>query len=188
MIAIFFIYFYVRLWFHRYESFLSHAKKDYTWPFKCNKVRVDHNNLPKKWLDKQKDIFDPRGRPTVTAGSDHCFCTCRPFVRQSVLTFQNKTNLKRKKCSFLARLWVWPSGSLMTPVLSFIVLHRNEKSRLDCLDEPERPAKEPPAIKFFPLLLRLHNTHMNRELSWSPAQKMVWFFSLAGLWNIRGLY
>ena len=29
--------------------------------------------------------FDPRGRPTVTADSDHCFRTCRPFGRTSVL-------------------------------------------------------------------------------------------------------
>ena len=28
--------------------------------------------------------FDPRGRSTVTAGSDHYFCTYRPFVRPSV--------------------------------------------------------------------------------------------------------
>ena len=31
-----------------------------------------------------KVLIDPRGRPTVTGGSDHCFCTCRPFVRPSV--------------------------------------------------------------------------------------------------------
>ena len=29
--------------------------------------------------------IDPPGRPTVTAGRDHCFCTCR----LSVATFQN---------------------------------------------------------------------------------------------------
>ena len=29
--------------------------------------------------------IDPRGRPTVTAGSDNCFCTCRPFVGPSPL-------------------------------------------------------------------------------------------------------
>ena len=29
-------------------------------------------------------IIDPRGRPTVTDGRDHCFCTCRLFVRPSV--------------------------------------------------------------------------------------------------------
>ena len=33
--------------------------------------------------------IDPLGRPTVTAGSDHCFCTCHPFVRPSFPTFQN---------------------------------------------------------------------------------------------------
>ena len=36
-------------------------------------------------------------------------------VRTYVPTFQ--TLAKQNKCSLLARLWVWPSGSLMTPVL-----------------------------------------------------------------------
>ena len=67
--------------------------------------------------DDLSGSFYPRGRPTVTASSDHCFCTCHPFVRRSVPTFQNKSNFKRKQCSLLARLWVWLSGSLMTPVL-----------------------------------------------------------------------
>ena len=34
-------------------------------------------------------LFDPRGRPTVSAGNDHCFCTCRPFARSSPL-FKSK--------------------------------------------------------------------------------------------------
>ena len=29
-------------------------------------------------------FFDPLGRPTVTAGSDNCFCTCRPYVRPHI--------------------------------------------------------------------------------------------------------
>ena len=48
--------------------------------------------------------FDPLGQPTVTAGRDHCF---RTLFKSS----------KTKQSSLLARLWVWPSGSLMTPVL-----------------------------------------------------------------------
>ena len=40
-------------------------------------------------------LFDPRGQPTVTAGSDHCFHTCCPSVRphfsQSSKTKQQKT-------------------------------------------------------------------------------------------------
>ena len=42
----------------------------------------------------------------------------RQYVRMSMPTFQNKTNFQGKQCSLLARLWAWPSGSLMTPVLS----------------------------------------------------------------------
>ena len=59
-------------------------------------------------------LVDPRGRPTVMADSDHCFCTSSFRTFPSVPTFQNKTNIKRKHCSLLTRLWVWPSGSLMT--------------------------------------------------------------------------
>ena len=41
-------------------------------------------------LVKHVVIFDPRGRPTVKAGSDHCFCTSRPhFSKQN--KFQAKT-------------------------------------------------------------------------------------------------
>ena len=46
---------------------------------------------------EQTTLVDPRGRPTVPAGSDHCFCTCCPYIRTSVPTFQNKTNFKRKQ-------------------------------------------------------------------------------------------
>ena len=42
-------------------------------------------------------------------------------VSTSVPSFQNKTNFKRKQCSLLARLWVWPSRSLMTPVLLHLI-------------------------------------------------------------------
>ena len=70
-------------------------------------------------------LVDPRSRPTVTASRDNCFCTCRSFVRMyvrtSVPTFQNKTNLKRKQSSLLARLWVRPSGSLMIPFLCCLI-------------------------------------------------------------------
>ena len=64
-----------------------------------------------------KFLIDPLGRPTDTTGSDHCFCTCSPFVP----TFQNKINFKRKRCLLLARLCVWPRRSLMTQVLSHII-------------------------------------------------------------------
>ena len=43
-------------------------------------------------------VIDPRGRPTDTACSDHCFCTCRSFVSPSVthphFSKQNKFQAK----------------------------------------------------------------------------------------------
>ena len=65
-------------------------------------------------------FIDPLCRPTVMPGSDHCFRMCRQFLRPSVPTFQKKTNFKWELWSLLAGLWVWPSGSLMTPVLFYI--------------------------------------------------------------------
>ena len=41
-------------------------------------------------------VIDPLGRPTVTAGRDHCFCTCRPYVP----TFQNLAKQNETKTTF----------------------------------------------------------------------------------------
>ena len=38
--------------------------------------------------------IDPLGQPTVTAGSDHCFCTCCPSVRPH---FSNLAKQKLQK-------------------------------------------------------------------------------------------
>ena len=67
--------------------------------------------MAKHWSTR---LIDSHGR------RDNCFRTCRPFVRPSQLLkiYQNKT--KWEQCSLLARLWVWPSGSLMTLVLFFL--------------------------------------------------------------------
>ena len=77
---------------------------------------------------------DPQSRPVVIIVFAHVVLSS---VRPSVPTFQNKTNFKRKQCSLLARLWVWPSGSLMTPVLSYLIFQKaikasktNQKSTL----------------------------------------------------------
>ena len=79
--------------------------------------------LPDPQSHQQRSLFslkiDPLGQPKVTAGKDHCFRTYCPYVRTYVRPhFSNleKQN-NRKQCSLLAWLWVWPSGSLMTPVL-----------------------------------------------------------------------
>ena len=44
--------------------------------------------------------IDPLGRSTVTAGKDHCFCTCRTSVRTSVPTFQNLAKQNKAKTMF----------------------------------------------------------------------------------------
>ena len=59
------------------------------------------------------EVIDPLGRPTVPAGSDHCFPTFRTYVRPH---FSENKNIF-KQCPLLARLLIWPSGSLMTTVL-----------------------------------------------------------------------
>ena len=47
-----------------------------------------------------RGFFDPRGQPTVMAGSDHCFCTCRPFVRRYVCPHFSKQNKFQVKTMF----------------------------------------------------------------------------------------
>ena len=42
------------------------------------------------------EVLDPFVRRTVTVGSDHCFCTCRP----SVPTFQNLAKQNKAKIMF----------------------------------------------------------------------------------------
>ena len=44
------------------------------------------NSITRTHGSRYEYYIDPRGRPTVTAGSDRCFCTCRPYFQ----TFQNK--------------------------------------------------------------------------------------------------
>ena len=66
-------------------------------------------------------LIDLLGQPKVTAGSDHCFRTCCPSVLPHFSNLAKQNN--RKQWSLLARLWVWPSESLMTPVLcDFIII------------------------------------------------------------------
>ena len=60
-----------------------------------------------EFVHQAMSIFDPLGQPEVAAGRDHCFPSVRPHF--SNLAKQNN----RKQCSLLARLWFWPSGSLL---------------------------------------------------------------------------
>ena len=55
-------------------------------------------------------IIDPLGRATATAGNDRYFHTC-----PSVKSHKTKQVSSENSKSLLARLWVWPRGSLMTP-------------------------------------------------------------------------
>ena len=56
------------------------------------------------FLFSQVKLFDPLGRPTVTAGRDHCFFTCRP----SVPTFQNLAKQSKAKTMFATGNTVGP--------------------------------------------------------------------------------
>ena len=82
--------------------------------------------------------FDPLGQPQVTAGRDHCFRTCCPSVRPHFSNLEKQKN--RKQCSLLAWLWVWPSGSLMTPVLFIIITMKSyfKKFYYECWQEENK--------------------------------------------------
>ena len=49
----------------------------------------------------------------------------RPSVRPHISNLEKQNH--RKQCSLLAWPWVWPSGSLMTPVLCFLYFPIYEK-------------------------------------------------------------
>ena len=49
----------------------------------------------------------------------------RPSVRPHFSNLAKQNN--RKQCSLLARQWVWPSGSLMTPVLFLLCRKTDQK-------------------------------------------------------------
>ena len=49
-----------------------------------------HSALKKAY----RGTIDPLGQPKVSAGSDNCFCSCRPSVRPSPLFKQNKFQAK----------------------------------------------------------------------------------------------
>ena len=74
------------------------------------------------------------GQPKVTVGRDHCFRTCCPFirtyVRTSVPTFQNLTKQSENNVRYWRDYWVWPSGSLMTPVLYHFLLHKTFRDQI----------------------------------------------------------
>ena len=70
-----------------------------------------YGNLPISAKNVMYKI-DPLGQTTVMAGRDHCFRTCCPSVSDHISNLGKHNN--RKQCSLLR---VWPSESLMTPVL-----------------------------------------------------------------------
>ena len=68
--------------------------------FVCAHHIPEHAGMAQDFVRTKIDpkYIDPRSRPTVTAGSDHYFCTCCLSVRPSPLfkISNNKTKFKRK--------------------------------------------------------------------------------------------
>ena len=64
---------------------------------------------------------NPKSRPVGIIILAH---VVRPYVRPSSLFKSRKTQNNRKQCSLPGWLWVWPSGSLMTPVLLHLFPHK----------------------------------------------------------------
>ena len=57
-------------------------------------------------------FIDPRGRPTVPAGSDHYFYTSRPFVRPYVPKLQNQATIPAGRDCGLAE-WIIDDSCLV---------------------------------------------------------------------------
>ena len=75
--------------------------------------------------------IDPLGQPKVTAGRDHCFSTCSPYVRTSVLTFKSRKT-KQQKTMFATgvtgRVDHWWHLSCAALYLSTVLLLNTEES------------------------------------------------------------
>ena len=95
----------ILFWAEKSETIFRHSKirPPLNLPVFCHvtwrNYRID------KWLISKRSLFksdlydnyiDPRADPTVTAGSDHCLCTCRPSVRPSVPNFSKQIKFQAK--------------------------------------------------------------------------------------------
>ena len=105
-------------------------KKYHVWSSsKGFNYEICHANINERSLAAIK--IDPLGQPKVTPGRYHCFRTCCSSECLSVRSGNHFSNLEkqnnRKQWSLLACLWVWPSWSLMTPVLFKIDLKCHEE-------------------------------------------------------------
>ena len=74
----------------------------------------------KMWILLLQSILihsaNPKSRPVGIIVFAHVVCSSlRPYVRPHFSNLEKQNN--RKQWSLLEWLWVWPSGSLMTPVL-----------------------------------------------------------------------
>ena len=91
---------------------------------------------------KVMNFNDPRGQPTVTAGSNYCFSAlgvcASNHTPAPVPTFQKmsqcenlakQNNFQVRIISLLAGLWVWPSGSLMAHMSCNLLLFINVYSQ-----------------------------------------------------------
>ena len=84
------------------------------------------NDATRKWnYNKTGGINDPQGRPTVTDGSDHCVCTCRPSVRlhfSKQNKFQAKTMFATGETVGLAE-WIIVDTRLVYNILILILFY-----------------------------------------------------------------
>ena len=83
------------------------------------------------------DNFDPLGRPTVTAGRDHCFCTCRPSIRphfsKSSKTKQSENNVHYWRDCGLGRVDHWWHLSWKNFIFVCDQLFYRTRQKLNCL-------------------------------------------------------
>ena len=138
-------------------------------------VSEDGKEKSSEFSDPQgSDSFiDPLGQPKVTAGRDHCFRTCCPYVRTSPLFKSRKTKQQRT----MARLWAWPSGSLMTPILFFL-----ERTNVQTYGRTDACVKPMTTSKGKEILKRV----INDPLGYGPYSDQQWIFVLySWIWEYR---
>ena len=96
---------------------------------------------------------DPQSRLLVIIDFAHVVLS---YVRPSVPTSQNKTNFQLKQWSLLARLWVWPSGSLMKPVLLCLSFNCSFRS---CTSLFNWVTHQTPSLALQPMSVKIMTTY-----------------------------
>ena len=95
----------------------------------ATKLKVKQSGKKSIVTNKRKFLIDPRGRPTVTVGSDHCFRSYRPSVLFKTKQISSENNVRYWQDCGSGRVDNWCHMSYSTTSL-FLRFNTSTKHRL----------------------------------------------------------